>query len=108
MALINSLKELGDKVRTRTGITESMTIEQMGDAVLDIPINGDLSNYYTKGETDKLIEEIELTPGPAGPVGGVGYVYFTVENGHIYSNIAEEAGITFSIKDDGRMEVVFQ
>jgi hypothetical protein len=29
----------------------------------------DLSNYYTKTEVDNKIEEIELTPGPAGKVG---------------------------------------
>lgn len=29
----------------------------------------DLSNYYTKSEVDKKIEDIELTPGPAGKDG---------------------------------------
>ena len=32
----------------------------------------DLSNYYTKSEVDKKIEDIELTPGPVGPQGEPG------------------------------------
>ena len=38
--------------------------------------NVDLSNYYTKAQTNaaisKAVNEIELTPGPAGPEGPAG------------------------------------
>ena len=37
MALINELRNMGDAVRERAGLTELMTIEQMADAVRAIP-----------------------------------------------------------------------
>jgi hypothetical protein len=74
---------------------------QIGDVVLDIPkIDGlateeyvakkiaeaqmegadvDLSDYYTKSEVDAAIEEIELTPGPAGEPGKDGEDYVLTE-----------------------------
>lgn len=51
------------------------------DKIAEAQLSGgdvDLSDYYKKSEVDKIVEEIELTPGPAGkdgytPVKGVDY-----------------------------------
>lgn len=47
------------------------TKEYVAQKVAEAQLGGDvdLSAYYTKTETDALIEEIELTPGPAGAPG---------------------------------------
>lgn len=37
MALINKLKDLGDAVRERSGLTQSLTLEEMADTVKSIP-----------------------------------------------------------------------
>lgn len=57
------------------------------------------------------------TPGPQGEKGekgdkgdpgGIGYIYFTEENGRLFANIPDiNAGITFEILNTGRMEVTY-
>lgn len=51
-----------------------VTYEQMEEYVAEHGggSSADLSNYYTKDETNSLIEEIELTPGPQGEKGDPG------------------------------------
>lgn len=53
--------------------TEEYVQQEIAQAQLGGGGDVDLSNYYTKTETDKLIDAIELTPGPEGPQGPRGY-----------------------------------
>ena len=48
--------------------------------------------------------------GNKGDTGGVGYVYFeSDETGHLYAVLSEgSAGISFSISDDGKLEVIYE
>jgi hypothetical protein len=68
MALIDKLNNLGEAVRERAGLTEELTIDEMADVVRNIP-QPDLSPYATIVYVDEQIENIELTPGPAGKDG---------------------------------------
>jgi hypothetical protein len=94
---------------------------QIGDVVLDIPkIDGlateeyvakkiaeaqmegadvDLSDYYTKSEVDAAIEEIELTPGPAGEPGkdGEDYVLTDEDKAEIAGMVEVTGGGSVSV-----------
>lgn len=53
--------------------SEVATKKYVDEKIADFDISGiDLSNYYTKEETELRLEAIELTPGPAGPQGDKG------------------------------------
>lgn len=53
---------------------ELATKEYVDQAVANVKPEVDLSNYYTKTQVDGIVETIELTPGPQGPVGPTGEV----------------------------------
>lgn len=56
-----------------TGLaTEEYVAKKIAEAELSGDGEVDLSAYYTKSEVDAAINEIELTPGPAGPQGEPG------------------------------------
>lgn len=59
MALINKLNNLADAVRTRAGISDEMTLDQMADVVRNIP-QPDLSAYATTEYVDEKISGIEV------------------------------------------------
>ena len=53
-------------------MTGYATEQFVKDKIAEAQLSGgdvDLSNYYTKSEVDKKIEDIELTPGPEGKPG---------------------------------------
>jgi hypothetical protein len=57
--------------------SEFATEAYVDEAILNAQLGGsggeiNLSNYYTKAQVDKAIEEIELTPGPKGDKGDQG------------------------------------
>lgn len=57
------------------------------DKIAEAQLSGgdvDLSNYYNKSEVDKKIEDIELTPGPAGKDGEPGKDGYTPVKGVDY------------------------
>ena len=51
---------------------ELATKEYVDEAVANVKPEVDLSNYYTKTQVDGIVDTIELTPGPQGPVGPIG------------------------------------
>lgn len=53
---------------------ELATKEYVDQAVANVKPEVDLSNYYTKTQVDGIVDTIELTPGPQGPVGPAGEV----------------------------------
>ena len=70
-------------VRSVNGMTGDVTItipeniatqEYVEKMIAEAALGGEISldNYYTKSEVDSVIENIELTPGPAGPQGEQG------------------------------------
>ena len=62
--------EVDAKIPSTAGLA---TEQYVNDAIANINIpEVDLTNYYTKSEVDGLIETIELTPGPQGPIGPEG------------------------------------
>ena len=64
--------EVDAKIPSTTGLaTEQYVNEKIEEAQLGSS-EVDLTNYYTKSEVDGLIETIELTPGPQGPIGLTG------------------------------------
>ena len=65
-------------VATKDYVSQKIAEAQMSGADVD------LSAYYTKTETDALIEEIELTPGPQGEPGKDGQDGYTPVKGVDY------------------------
>ena len=51
---------------------ELATKQYVDEAVANVKPEVDLSNYYTKTQVDGIVDTIELTPGPQGPIGETG------------------------------------
>lgn len=74
-AVANAVETYLEENDIQVDLTGYATEAYVDEAIanLDVETDVDLTDYYTKTETDKLIDAIELTPGPEGPQGPRGY-----------------------------------
>lgn len=67
---VNTKGETADELATK---------EYVDEAIKNVEVDVDLTNYYTAEQVDEKIEQIELTPGPQGEPGQDGQDYVLTE-----------------------------